>query len=609
MTHAGPESHREPGSALSLKHLFGTALLLGCVSLGAVLLNASSWGAGSINILWPSTGLLIGILLCLPRKQWPIYIAVGFVIDLTVNVLTPPVSVLPVSLYLAGCNVIEVSLAAWLLKSTLSPQSYLTRSGQLIRLLAYGVILAPAIASFFAAFCLSGSFGKPTLHAFSQWFTGDALGDSIVIPLYLGLQKHSPSSKRSLFEFAFLFALLCAISILVFQQTSFPFLFVILPFLLLVEVRFCLAGSALGLLAVSVIGGYFTSWGRGPIALIPFESLSARTLTLQFFTFVCVIVLYIMELMLAERSRAELNLRASEQRFRLLAEESHDIIMLYNLQRDPLYASPAVEKLFGWEPERFLTLGPHQFVHPDDLTHREKLFEECQAGKTINTLDYRCKGKAGRYIWVEAKLVLYRDSQTGEPGGFMSVVRDISSRKVAEDELNKALNMAESLASIDALTGVANRRSFDAYLESEWHRGIRARTPISILMIDVDHFKRYNDIYGHVSGDCCLKKVVGAIASGIHRPTDLLARYGGEEFVVILPDTDASGAQSIAEQIRSTLAQLQIPHEGNPHRIVTISIGCATQIPKLSSLCTQLIESADEALYQAKSAGRNCARW
>jgi diguanylate cyclase (GGDEF)-like protein/PAS domain S-box-containing protein len=606
MTLASSELPQEHRGSLSLMHLAGTAVALGCVSCGAILLNASSWGSGSISILWPTTGLLIGILLCLPRRQWPVYLAVAVFIDLLANMFVPLPRSFPDMLYLAGCNAIEVLLAAWLLQPVFSQQRSLTRPDQLVRFLAFGVVLAPAVASLFAACYLSGSPGRPTLEAFQQWFTAHALGVSIVTPLYLGLQKRSPFSNRGWFEIASLFALLCAVSILVFWQTTLPLLFLILPFLLLVEVRLGLAGSSIGLLAVSIIAGYSTAHGHGPIALTSFSSLSPRTLIMQFFTFICMIVLYIMEVILAERHRLEVNLAASELRFRLLAEGSHDVVMLQNLEWDRQYVSPAVTQLLGWERREFLHLGHGQLIHPDDLDAVSRLYEQCRAGRTFNALDYRCKKKDGGFLWLEANLVLHRDPETGAPAGFIHVLHDISSRKAAEDDLSKALGLVESLASIDALTGVANRRSFDEFLEGEWLRAIRSHTAVSILMIDVDQFKRYNDRYGHVSGDNCLKEVARTIASCIHRPTDLLARYGGEEFVVVLPGTDAAGAKSIAEQIRKSLEQRQIPHEDNPQSVVTASVGCATQIPQLRSLPTLLVKVADEALYQAKSAGRNC---
>jgi diguanylate cyclase (GGDEF)-like protein/PAS domain S-box-containing protein len=605
MTSSHSESQSQPSASPGLWHLAGTTLVLVLLSYGAGWLNASSWGSGSVGILWPTTGFLLGVILCLPRSQWPKYIAAGFVVDLMVNSFAPVSErTFAFAIYLAGCNVVEVTVAAWLLHGAISAKPDLTRPRQMVRLLAYGVILAPAIASLLATACLEGPISK----SFASWFTGDALGIAIMTPLYLSLRRRSPLSGRSWFEVAGLFALLCGLSVLIFWQTSVPILFVIFPALLLLEVRLGLAGSTVGLLAVSIIGGFFTAQGHGPIGLMRSATLSQRTLMLQFFIAVCMMVLYLVEVVIAERNRFELNLIASEGRFRLLAEGSYDIIVLNSLDGERQYVSPAVRKLLGWAPEEFLPLGFDEFIHPSDLAGVEQLYKDCRSGRPINTRIYRCKKKDGTYLWMEANLTLHRDPETGAPAGFINVVRDISSRKAAEDELSKALDAAENLASMDALTGVANRRSFDEFIEAEWRRGIRTRSHLSLLLVDVDHFKLYNDRYGHVSGDNCLKEIAETIGTIAHRSTDLLARYGGEEFVVVLPDTDSVGAQQIAEHIRSAVEVRQVVHEGTPHRVVTISIGCATQVPQREMPCTRLIESADDALYLAKSAGRNCVK-
>ena len=608
MTTSRSVPQSQPSSSPPLLHVASITLVLALLSYGAGWLNAESWGSRSVSTLWPSPGLLLGVLLCLPRARWAKYVAAGFVVDLAVNLSPPLNETFSIALYLAMCNVIEVLLAAYLLHGTISARPGFSRPRQLIHLFAYGVILAPAVASLIASAGLTGSFGWPLFRSFPGRFTGDALGIAIMTPLYLSFRRRSRPSKRSRLEVVNLIALLCCLSIVVFWQTSLPLLFVIFPCLLLLEVRLGLAGSAVGLLAVSVIGGFLTARGHGPIGLTHFTALSLRILLLQFFIGMCMIILYIMEVVLAERNRFEVSLIASEGRFRLLAEESSDIIVLMNLQGVCQYVSPAVKKLLGWEPEEFLPLGYAQIVHPGELSEVEQFFEECRGGKPFNTMIYRSMRKDGTYLWTEANLVLYRDPENHAPASFINVVRDVSSRKAAEERLSKALNAAESLASIDALTGIANRRSFDEFVETEWLRGVRARSDFSLLLADVDHFKLYNDKYGHVTGDNCLREIAAAIRTVVHRSTDLLARYGGEEFVVVLPDTDSAGAQMIADQIRRVVELRQILHEGAPHGVVTLSIGCATQMPELDFPCTQLVERADYALYLAKSAGRNCVR-
>ncbi|MFW6359242.1 MAG: diguanylate cyclase, partial [Chroococcales cyanobacterium] len=170
-------------------------------------------------------------------------------------------------------------------------------------------------------------------------------------------------------------------------------------------------------------------------------------------------------------------------------------------------------------------------------------------------------------------------------------------------EANEKLHQ---LASLDGLTQVANRRHFDDYLASEWKRLTRQQEPLSLILCDIDFFKRYNDTYGHQAGDTCLKKVAQALSSAAKRPGDLVARYGGEEFVLVLPHTNHEGAMSVAEDIHATIHGLAIPHAASVvSDIITISLGVASLIPQQSLFPEVIIRAADQALYQAKERGRN----
>jgi diguanylate cyclase (GGDEF)-like protein len=174
----------------------------------------------------------------------------------------------------------------------------------------------------------------------------------------------------------------------------------------------------------------------------------------------------------------------------------------------------------------------------------------------------------------------------------------IEKRKQAEESLAR-------LALLDGLTGLANRRRFDAALDAEWKRAHRDGSTLALLMIDVDNFKAYNDHYGHPCGDTILTTISQTIAATVLRPGDLAARYGGEEFAVILPATAAAHAVVIAERIRTVVAELNLPHIGTPAGVVTVSIGAAALEPRTSGAITELLREADAALYESKSAGRN----
>lgn len=172
--------------------------------------------------------------------------------------------------------------------------------------------------------------------------------------------------------------------------------------------------------------------------------------------------------------------------------------------------------------------------------------------------------------------------------------------------LKMKTDLLESQAMLDGLTSIPNRRRFDEALENEWKRAHRSGLPLSLIMLDIDFFKRYNDNYGHGAGDECLKKVAASLAGAIDRPSDLVARYGGEEFVALLPETEAEGTRNIAEHIRSAVESLGLPHQysdvsGN----VTVSVGYACLIPGTEGGQTELLRLADEKLYAAKESGRN----
>lgn len=164
----------------------------------------------------------------------------------------------------------------------------------------------------------------------------------------------------------------------------------------------------------------------------------------------------------------------------------------------------------------------------------------------------------------------------------------------------------EALSSTDALTCIANRRRFNEFLNVEWARAVRSKTPLSLILIDIDHFKKFNDEYGHAAGDACLSEVAKAMRNMVVRSTDLLARYGGEEFACVLPETPHMAAQRIAEKIRSRVEELGIEHKkSSASNYVTISIGIATLMPTPNDDLTQLFEIADSNLYLAKEQGRN----
>ncbi|MFB2938133.1 diguanylate cyclase domain-containing protein [Aerosakkonemataceae cyanobacterium BLCC-F154] len=184
--------------------------------------------------------------------------------------------------------------------------------------------------------------------------------------------------------------------------------------------------------------------------------------------------------------------------------------------------------------------------------------------------------------------------------------QEIKERQRAEAKLQKVNQELHRLATLDGLTQVANRRCFDEYFNLEWRRLQREKAPLSLILCDVDYFKLYNDTYGHLAGDGCLKQVAQTIHATLKRPADLVARYGGEEFAIILPNTSVEGAIHVAELVQQNIKELQIVHsQSSVSEIVTLSMGVSCIIPQLNLAPNQLIDVTDEALYAAKAQGRN----
>ncbi len=198
----------------------------------------------------------------------------------------------------------------------------------------------------------------------------------------------------------------------------------------------------------------------------------------------------------------------------------------------------------------------------------------------------------------------------------LKLKQEIDRRKAREQELldlaaqlEQANRRLERLSSLDGLTGIPNRRRFDEYLQVAWRQAINGRTPLSLLLIDIDYFKLFNDTYGHQQGDDCLRQVAGAITASVTDAGDLVARYGGEEFAVILPDASSTRAALVAETVRARVRGLNIPHARSAvSERVTVSVGAATALPAGAMSPALLIAEADQALYCAKHEGRNCVR-
>ncbi len=563
----------------------------------------TSTSRSNIASIWPCNGLLTAFLLSSRRKRWVPYSICGFLGILSASLIFhyPLLS----SILLSAIDSLEAFLAAWIINPSGPRKVDLTNPNYFARFFGGAVLLAPLLSTLSASFVVSGTQAE-ILHTLLHWFPSNALGMAIIPPMALAVYENPPSSWINKREFAALFALLLLVTLAIFLQSTAPLLFVVYPILQFICIRLGLGAATIGVFLTAVIGGTLTAQGHGPLALMQNESMSGRILYLQFFLALALFMNYIASIVLAQRDRIASAMRKNSVLYRLVTEYSRDIIVLADLEGRRLYVSPAIKEVLGYQPEELLNHPLNSLAHPDDQAEYLKVLSNLRNGQDGQSFTYRNRKKSGAYVWVEGNIRLYRQAETGQPIGFLNVVRDISRRKKDEEELKRAYRAVEALAVVDALTGIANRRRFDEVLAQEWRRGIREGKSLSLLLLDVDFFKRYNDHYGHVRGDSCLKQIAEAALDVVSRPADLIARFGGEEFAIILPNTPQSGACDVAEQVRTMVQHRALPHVGNPYGVVTVSIGCATLVPQRGMNSLRLIEVADQALYTAKHKGRNC---
>ena len=270
------------------------------------------------------------------------------------------------------------------------------------------------------------------------------------------------------------------------------------------------------------------------------------------------------------------------------------------------YIGPQIEELLGWEPSGWKTVEDWAMrMHPDERAWAVDFCVAQSRAGVDHEADYRALTRDGRYVWIRDVVHVVRDEQ-GEVEALVGFMFDISERKKTEQKLLELQRELERLSFKDGLTGVGNRRHFESVLEREWHQARESRRPLSVVMIDIDYFKQYNDRYGHVAGDDCLRRVGRLLDTATGRPRDFLGRFGGEEFVLVLPDTDADSALRVAACCRDAIAAEAIPHSASPVAgVLTVSMGVGTRIPDDNEPPLSFIAEVDRSLYLAKQQGRN----
>ena len=270
------------------------------------------------------------------------------------------------------------------------------------------------------------------------------------------------------------------------------------------------------------------------------------------------------------------------------------------------YIGPQIEKVLGWKQDSWRTVEDWAMrMHEND---RAWVVDFCVAQSISGVdheADYRAMTINGEYIWIRDVVHVVRKPD-GEVDSLVGFMFDISERKKQEQELETLKKQLEEYSYQDGLTGIANRRFFEDSYQREWLNAQREQQPLTIMLLDIDYFKQYNDYNGHILGDACLKQIAQILKKSVSRPRDLVARFGGEEFILILPDTTQASAIEVVERILQSIRTADICHSSSPlDQRLSVSLGVKTIIPTQKNDKMAFLKEVDQNLYLAKERGRN----
>jgi diguanylate cyclase (GGDEF)-like protein/PAS domain S-box-containing protein len=566
------------------------------------LLLHFSRGSGELAAAWFGNGFLTGWLLSRPTPLWRWYLPAGLLAGIFARLFSASPPLLAVALGLA--DIVEVLIVAvavrWTVPNIRDPRRWIELGGIATTSTLAACAVSGLLAS--AAYTLMG--GGSFLSGFIGWYAAHVVGMVIFGTATLVAHREGHAlftAPGRRWSFAITMLLVVAVSAVVFWL-PYPVLFLAYPPLLLAAFRHGFAGVAVSIPLFGLIGSVATAMDRGPIMLMDAFGRSGHVAVLQLYIAGACLMTIPVALAMNERRRLHARLRDSELRFRTLADYSHDVIVRMTAEGVRLYVSPSARDLLGWSPEEMLGMR-WSLVHPDDRARQQQSMEAVLASGQAHTEVYRVRHKDGHYVWIEA---VTRPIPSIDGNG-MDIIysgRDVTSRVAAEAALEASRRELERQVRVDALTGLANRRRFEEDLDRALVRLARHGTPLALMYMDVDHFKRINDTQGHAAGDQVLCTFARRLAGSV-RATDLAVRLGGDEFAVIvegtrLPDDVEAVARKLVAEMREG-----IDIDGTM-LLATTSVGIAYADAPTDAVTLKAV--ADAALYEAKRAGRDTWR-
>ncbi|HEY5972546.1 MAG TPA: diguanylate cyclase [Pseudoxanthomonas sp.] len=555
---------------------------------------------GGVAAVWISNGIWAGWLLSRQTALWPGYLAAGMAALLAARFLAGDDTLS--SIGLSTFNLLEILIIAGLIRRTIPDVGNPKRWLGLGSVATGSTLVACAVSGLLTSVLKHATSDAPLLSSFLTWYSAHVVGMVIVGTLTLVAHRKGvglidvPGHRWEFLGNMLLIAVVCGA---VFYQTTYPLLFLVYPPLLYGVFRHHFAGVVVGISLMAAISGIATALGYGPLSLVHNSGIIERTILLQLFIGTACLMSFPVALSMAERARLTALVRESEQRYRMLADYSHDVVVRMRADGERLYVSPSARDILGWEPAELLR--PSQsLVHPDDhAVQRQTIDAVITSGHAITAI-YRLRHKDGHYVWMEAAA---RPIPCADGSGtdIIFAGRDISRRVAAEQALQASRSELEAQARLDSLTGLANRRQFDERLALALGRSRRQGQAVALMYMDIDHFKQVNDSFGHAAGDEVLR-AFGQRLSECVRSGDLVARLGGDEFVVLIEDLSSPRtAEAIAGKLIAAMGEGIAVEEATLH--VTTSIGIAFSTHP--AVTKTLIAAADAALYAAKKSGRN----
>ncbi|UVO49832.1 diguanylate cyclase [Sphingomonas sp. SUN019] len=569
------------------------AIALGTVYFAAAAVTiAGTRFDGGVAFLWIATAVLTARLVTQKTSRWPASIAACFIAGAAATTLFGfgATAALP----LAVVNVAEAVLGAALLRRLSGGRTVNDTHHWLIAFVVSAGMAGPLAGAIGAGATIHLLYGRAFLPEALHWYSGHALGTLAFMPIAVMILRGEAARllrntrRAKLVELAMLLTLVALVSLITFAQDRMPLLFLPMLPIVLATFRGGALSTAASIVVVSLIGGAFTLNGHGPIALMDGD-VGSRIQFLQFFIAATMLTVLPANAELQRRAELFRRLRESEARYRMVTDNTTDIIINIDIHGRLRFVSSSIREIGGHDPDALV--GRHVSVLVD-ATEVDKMREMIAATvddpMRVTVSEYRAPTRSGER-WFESRTRAVLDDD-GVVTGLVSAVRDVTHRKEHEDSLARA-------ALTDPLTGLANRIAF----RTELTRQVATGTGGCVAVFDLDHFKLVNDRHGHAAGDEVLRRFA-AIARAAVRDQDMVARLGGEEFAVVLPDASIEQARLVCDRLRAAVGATRCSVDSGTIA-VTVSGGVASY--RAGDADDAVLHAADTALYRAKDAGRD----